>query len=677
VELWETALQQLARGDDPVVARRALARLGVHYTERGQLTEARLALREATGAHDAIRPFLLVRLAAVEQRLGLNDDAAAHAAEVIRDAPGTSARRSALILQAAIAAAGGSVAAVDSAVDATRWIPVDAMSEREFAEAADALDAEGFATQAGALRMRLLMEYPSGRIVEQTWKKLANAAPSPFDALDFSASVRLAERMAGANRYDQALEILERIQIRFPQKESTPFLRFMRAQAYFNSRNYDRVVTVTLSSAQPYYLAVELLRARAYWRSGNNAQFVSILDSIIATYPKSREAIAAKLLLGKYYITDEIDHAKAIALYREAIAAGGAGKEGEHLWTLGWIQLLAGQHQEALATFAEYIGEYPDADFTSNALFWSGKVAQRAGDAAAARAHFDRLIGLYPYSYFSYRAREISGFPVMPIEPGANARPFPDVTLSASPETEARLSTIDELVAAGLRREAARELKDFMAVSPGDAALAYRLADYYAQAGEPFKALSLLQTHFRDVIRHGAVGVPRRFWEIFYPRPYWDAFVREGTRQEIEPQRLTAIARQESGFEPTVVSSAGAVGLMQIMPAEAEHIAATGGIAGTVTREALFDPETNIAVGAAELAQKVRAMNGNLVHAIASYNAGDEAVSRWIAQSTTGDIDQFIESIPFSETRLYVKNVTRNYFEYSRIYGTAATEGPR
>lgn len=676
MELWETALQRLARSEDPVVARQAIARLGAHCAERGRLTEARAALREAASAYDTIRPFLVARLAAVEQRLGLYDDAAAHATEVIRNAPGTSARSSALILEAAIAAAGGSVAAVDSAVDATRWIPVDEMSEPEFAVAADALDAGGFTTQAGALRMRLLMEHPSGRLVEPTWKKLTEAAPSPFDALDFSASVRLAERMAGANRYDQALELLERIQSRFPQKESTPSLRYFRAQAYFNSRNYDRAVTVTLSPAQPYYLAVELLRGRAHWRSGNNAELVSILDKIIATYPKSREAIAAKLLLGKYYTIDEIDYAKAIALYREAIAAGGAGKEGEHLWMLGWVQVLAAQHQEALATFADYIRKYPDADFTSNALFWSGKVAQRVGDEAAARAHFDRLIGLYPYSYFSYRAREISGFPVTPIEPGTDAKPFPDVTISASPETEARLSMIDELVAAGLRREAARELKDFMAARPGDAALAYRLADYYAQAGEPFKALTLLQTHFRDVIRHGAAGVPQRFWEIFYPRPYWDAFVREGARQAIEPHRLTAITRQESGFEPTVVSSAGAVGLMQIMPAEAERIAAAGGIGGPVTREALFDPETNIAVGAAELAQKVRAMNGNLVHAIASYNAGDEAVARWIAQTTTNDIDQFIESIPFSETRLYVKNVTRNYFEYSRIYGTPVTEGP-
>ncbi|MHB0971103.1 MAG: transglycosylase SLT domain-containing protein [Thermoanaerobaculia bacterium] len=676
-KLWETALQQIARGADPILARRALARLGTFYTERGRLTEARAALRESVALRDAIRPFLLVRLASVEQRLGMNEEAAAHAAEVIRDSPGTSARSSALILSIATAAAGGSPAAVNTALDATGWIPVDEKSEREFAAAADALDAAGFGTQAGALRMRLLTEYPSGRLVEQTWSRIAAAAPSPLDALDFSGSVRLAERLARANRYDQALDLLDRIQTRYPARKNTAFYRYVRAQSYFNSRNYDRVVVETPAPDQPYYLAIELLRARAYWRSGENENFVTILERIIVAHPKSDEATAAKLLLGKYYVTDAIDYPKAIANYREAITAGGAGSEGEHLWTLGWIQVLAGDHDAALSTLHEYVKKYPDADYTSNALFWSGKVELRRGNGTAARAHFDRLIAFYPYSYFSYRAREIIGLPLIPAEPPAGSAPFPDVSLALSPETETRLVTIDELVATGLRAEAAQELKSYMAAKPDDVALAYRLADYYAQAGEPLKAMGLLQRHFRDVIRHGAAGVPARFWEILYPRPYWEAFVREGARQGIEPYRLAAITRQESGFEPTVVSSAGAVGLMQIMPAEAARIASAGGVTKPVTREALFDPETNIAVGAAEVAQKLRVTNGNLVHAIAAYNAGEEAVGRWLAQSATSDVDQFIESIPFAETRLYVKNVTRNFFEYSRIYGKSATEVPR
>ncbi|HXG59695.1 MAG TPA: lytic transglycosylase domain-containing protein, partial [Thermoanaerobaculia bacterium] len=185
--------------------------------------------------------------------------------------------------------------------------------------------------------------------------------------------------------------------------------------------------------------------------------------------------------------------------------------------------------------------------------------------------------------------------------------------------------------------------------------------------GEPFRANAILQRRFRNFIRHGGRNVPQRFWEILYPLRHWETLRREAERRNLDPFLLASIIRQESGFEPSVVSNAGAVGLMQIMPGEAPRIAAEAGL-GEISRELLFDPERNIAVGAAEFQQKLRMMNGNPIHAIAAYNAGQEAVGRWIAQSPVDDIDSFVESIPYAETRLYVKSVTRNRFEYRRIY---------
>ena len=119
------------------------------------------------------------------------------------------------------------------------------------------------------------------------------------------------------------------------------------------------------------------------------------------------------------------------------------------------------------------------------------------------------------------------------------------------------------------------------------------------------------------------------------------------------------------------MSNAGAVGIMQIMPAEAARISTDAGMAAP-TREQLFDPATNIAVGAAEFAQKLGRMNGNPILAIAAYNAGEDAVGKWIAQTPVQDVDLFVESIPYAETRLYVKTVSRNRFEYRRIYENAS-----
>jgi soluble lytic murein transglycosylase len=106
---------------------------------------------------------------------------------------------------------------------------------------------------------------------------------------------------------------------------------------------------------------------------------------------------------------------------------------------------------------------------------------------------------------------------------------------------------------------------------------------------------------------------------------------------------------------------------MQIMPAEASRLGEAAGL-GPITRDDLFDPQKNVAVGAAEYAQKLERMDGNPVLAIAAYNAGESAVREWMQRTPPEDVDLFIESIPYAETRLYVKIVTRNRHEYRRIY---------
>jgi soluble lytic murein transglycosylase len=167
--------------------------------------------------------------------------------------------------------------------------------------------------------------------------------------------------------------------------------------------------------------------------------------------------------------------------------------------------------------------------------------------------------------------------------------------------------------------------------------------------------------------------VPHRFWEILFPLSYFDTIKSEAEKRQIDPYLIASIIRQETGFEPATVSNAGAVGIMQIMPAEAGTIAAQAGLPAP-TREELFDPKTNIAIGVAEYAQKLSALNGNPILAIAAYNAGTDVVGKWLAQVPVDDVDLFIETIPYAETRLYVKTVSRNRFEYRRIYeGVSST----
>ncbi len=249
---------------------------------------------------------------------------------------------------------------------------------------------------------------------------------------------------------------------------------------------------------------------------------------------------------------------------------------------------------------------------------------------------------------------------------------FPDLTLPENP----RFTAIQELMEIGLNRAAAREMKVLASQYADNPGAQFMLADVYLRGGEPLKANGVLQRNFRPFVRHGGENIPQRFWEILFPLTHWETIKAEAERRALDPYLIASIIRQESAFEPTTVSNAGAVGLMQIMPDEASRISTAGGL-GEVTREQLFDPKTNIAVGAAEFEQKLASMGGNPILAIAAYNAGEQPVGTWIEKTPPSDIDLFVESIPFAETRLYVKTVTRNRAEYRRIYErNAAAQGP-
>jgi peptidoglycan lytic transglycosylase len=661
---------------------RALARLALSQFDKKQWSDAAATLAKAADADPLAAPWLQLRRAEAEAQQQHFAAAAQIASQIIAGAPDSSAATTARLRVPGYLAKAGDAAAADTALAAAMQVPIDETTEADLVKLATALDT----ARAAQVRMHLLRDYAQGRFTEQTYGNLANAAPSPLDAQSLDDSLSLAQQLAKYDRYDQEFDLLGRISKRFPEAPTNALFHATRIRALFHSRHYTDLLNETANEklADP---SLALLRARAAWRAGRNDDFLAGLADIEKTSPGSAQAAEAKVLRAKYYTTDVPDYPKAIDNLRAAIAANDLGNDGENLWTLGWTIFLAGHNDEALRTFDDYLKRYPDADYTSNALFWSGKILDKLGRTAERDAKWRALIDQYPFGYFSYRARELSGSVAPAILPAVHgavpgesdagriagatqkpaATPFPDIDAQLASANDPRIEAVRELEAIGLLRDAAIEMKRVTAAHPDNLGLQYRLADLYVEGGEPFKANGILQRNFRDFVRHGGANVPQRFWEILYPLKYWDAYQAAAAKQNLDPYVLVAITRQESGFEPSTVSNAGAVGLMQIMPAEAASIASKASLPPP-SREALFDPKTNIEIGAAEFAQKLALMHGNLILAIAAYNAGEDAVGRWLAATPVDDTDLFIEAIPYADTRLYVKTVTRSRFEYRRIY---------
>jgi len=643
----------------PAVPPADLARRGLDLFEKKQWDDAVATLADAANKYPAVAPFLRLRVAEAEAARGNARNAVAILSEIVAISD-TSAATVARLRLPALYAQLGDPASTDAAWQQAMQVGIDELSESDFVSMAEELAKAGRNDLATSTRMRLLTTYTQGRFTEQMF----DLVKDELAKLAASEKIALAAKLARSDRYDQALTLLP---------ADAAEARATRIRALFNSRNYTTLLaeTAAIELDDPSLL---LLRARAAWRDDQPQTFLATLDAIEKNFPEGREATEAKIQRAKYYTTDSPDYARAVDNLTKAIAAGASG---ENLWNLGWTYVLWSRDDDALKTFDEYVRKYSDGDWKTNSLFWSAKILDKRGNIAERNAKIAQLVAEYPYSYYAYRAKELWSAEATP--PLFNARDskaealpphstkFPDVDAELEKVIEPRFITVRELQSIGLDRAAAREMKVLAAKHDDNLGVQFMLADVYLRGGEPFKANGVLQRRFRQFVRHGGENIPQRFWEILFPLAHWDTVRAEAERRGHDPYLIASIIRQESGFEPTTVSNAGAVGLMQIMPEEAARIGEAGGL-GAMTREDLFDPQKNIALGAAEFSQKLAAMNDNPILAIAAYNAGETAVRQWVERTPPEDTDLFIESIPYAETRLYVKTVTRNRHEYRRIY---------
>jgi soluble lytic murein transglycosylase len=175
----------------------------------------------------------------------------------------------------------------------------------------------------------------------------------------------------------------------------------------------------------------------------------------------------------------------------------------------------------------------------------------------------------------------------------------------------------------------------------------------------------------------GQAPVPG-FWQCTYPLGHIELVRQNAALRALDPYLVLALIREESAFAPQAVSRAGARGLMQLMQQTAD-ITAREHKLPPVTAAALETPERNIQIGVAHLADLVRDFGGNLSLTLAAYNAGRQAVQRWVQRYGFADEVEFVEDIPYTETRNYVKRVLGNYDRYQTLYGTprAETRRPR
>ncbi len=190
----------------------------------------------------------------------------------------------------------------------------------------------------------------------------------------------------------------------------------------------------------------------------------------------------------------------------------------------------------------------------------------------------------------------------------------------------------------------------------------------YLLVGQPVTAMRLQGRVLYDHAQGWPAGNLRRLWEVAYPRPFEADTTAAAAKFGFNVHHLTGLTREESLFNATIRSTAGALGLAQLMPATARGLAARAQV--TIATDAdLLVPKTNLLLAAAYLSQLSAHFNGNPILVTGAYNAGETAIARWRAQHAALPIDLWVERLEVFETRNYIKRVLSSMFAYHLLAG--------
>jgi soluble lytic murein transglycosylase len=345
-----------------------------------------------------------------------------------------------------------------------------------------------------------------------------------------------------------------------------------------------------------------------------------------------------------------------------------ASETSDGYWQVIWDAIERGALAEATplleAAIAGSAGFHPVDQ--ARLHYWRGRLRMRQGDQAGGDALWAELAERWPYNYYTALADWMRrGQQPRMLGPGADLTPDPeppprikalwDVTpfptalfLYAVGEPELAYELLQDAVAKPLPPAALEEA----------GALFHHLERHYL-------AMRLMANHHMERLRSSRVdGSP--LWRRAFPRPHWDVVQQQANAQQVDPYFVFAIMREESRFYPFADSSAGAKGLMQLMPATARGMAKRHGLA--YEEELLHTPELNIPLGTLYLKRVLERFDGNVVYAAAAYNAGPTNVQRWVKRHGNLPLDEFVERIPFGETQRYVKRVFLSYMVYTQLY---------
>lgn len=541
---------------------------------------------------------------------------------------------------------------------------------------------DGFET----LLKRIVASAPSDRRLDTLYQMLAPFVPpgtGTWESQDLLLDLesKLGLHAQAILRSEAALKLV-------PGKPEKQQMHYNYANLHFKSKDYPKAITAFVKYIEKYGDTPDAILqiARCFDRMEEPKKAIVWYDRLLEKFPKA-DKTSEIYWLRAWDLEQQGNYEEAIEFYFRQLADFSSNKRGDWAnFRVGLCQYKAGNMAAAYQAF-KAIRDQVNSNAYPAGMFWESKALDSLKDSTGSRATLTELTRKYPLNYYGHLARQSLQ------SRGAFADSLEPWRRFAPSNAEGIKSWMKEEMS-GYRAGLGNEFEsDYLSIGK---LLQFRLDTLaiLTMRTVPAKVKNnpwFLYTHarmfknrqlWRESYRLGLQlsykiapdkwgTAPKEVLRLIFPRPYEGTVQKYAAKRGLDPALIYALMRQESGFDRDIKSGAGAIGLMQMMPA-------TGKAVAKKEKWARFDPftlteaEVNISLGTAYLRDLKKDYKNNSFWVLANYNAGPEPTRRWINTGADRPLESAVEDISYWETRDYVKKVMGNYWTYRILWNNRA-----
>ena len=536
--------------------------------------------------------------------------------------------------------------------------------------------AAGDMEKAGNAFARVYYEYPLSdlsALASSELDSLPAVQPIAPGSNRYKLELGRADRLFGSKRYAQARAAFEGVR-RASQGDDRELVSLRIAECdYFlkRPRNARDGVLPYLEHASRQAEAL-FFYAIARRDLGDHAEYLKTVRRLVDDFPTQSWAEEALNNLATYHILQNEDDL-ADEAFRELYQKFPTGRHAERAaWKIGWASYKNGRYADTAQIFEKAAADFPRSDFRPPWLYWSGRAHEALKEKAAAEALYALVATDYLNSYYGRLAvNRLPGAPERRIvpdagEPAPDAAIAPDSSVNPMAPFPPNQSVIRALLGLELYDQAIDELHYAQKAWGDSSAILATIGWIHHERGDLRAGINAMKRAYPQYLAAGGEKLPTELLKVLFPVNYWPQIRRYSSEHHLDPYVVAALIAQESTFTADVRSAANAYGLMQILPSTGRHYARLLRLP-RFSIAMLTTADTNLKMGTAYFADLVKQFGGSHF-ALASYNAGESRVIKWIAQKPSVDREEFIDNIPFPETQNYVKRVLGTAEDYRRLY---------